>query len=49
VGDEAGRMLLDKAVQRGLLGEMAFVVDRCAIRSPLGLLRRGAHDGLPVG
>jgi hypothetical protein len=48
VGDEAGRVLLHQAVQRGLLGAVAFVVDRGAIGSPLGLLRRGSHDGLPV-
>ena len=42
-------MLLHQAVQRGLLGAVAFVVDRGAIGSPLGLLRRGSHDGLPVG
>jgi hypothetical protein len=39
---------LHHAVQRGLLGSVAFVVDRGAIGSPLGLLRRGLHDGLPV-
>ena len=49
VGDEAGGMLLHQAVQRRLLGAVAFVVDRGAIGSPLGLLRRGSHDGLPVG
>lgn len=49
VGDEAGRMLLHQAVQRGLLGAVAFVVQRGATRRPLGLLRRGVHDGLPVG
>lgn len=49
VGDKAGRVLLHQAVQRGLLGAVAFVVDRGAIGSPLGLLRRGSHDGLPVG
>jgi hypothetical protein len=27
VGDEAGRMLLDQAVQRGLLRSVAFVVE----------------------
>lgn len=35
--DEAGRMLLHQAVQRGLLGVVALVVDRGAIRCPLGL------------
>jgi hypothetical protein len=49
VGDEAGRVLLHQAVQRGLLRTVAFVVDRGAIGRPLGLLRRGSHDGLPVG
>jgi hypothetical protein len=27
---------------------MALVVERGAIRRPLGLLRRGLHDGLPL-
>jgi ABC-type cobalamin transport system permease subunit len=49
VGDEAGRVLLYQAVQRSLFRTVAFVVDRGAIGSPLGLLRRGSHDGLPVG
>ena len=48
-GDEAGRMLLNQAIPRGLLGAVAFVVDRGAIGRPQGLLRRGSHDGLPVG
>jgi hypothetical protein len=47
VGNEAGRVLLHQAVQRGLLGAMAFVVDRDAIRRPLGLPADGLHDGLP--
>jgi hypothetical protein len=46
--DEAGRVLLHQAVQRGLLGAVAFVVDLGPIGSPLGLLRRGLPDGLPV-
>jgi hypothetical protein len=41
VGDEAGRMLLHQAVQRGLLGAVALVVERSAIGYPTGLLRRG--------
>jgi hypothetical protein len=45
----ARRVLLHQAVQRGLLGAVVFVVDRGAIGSPLGVLRRGSHDGLPVG
>ena len=49
VGDEAGRVPLYQAPQRGLLRTVAFVVDRGAIGSPLGLLRRGSHEGLPVG
>lgn len=32
VGDEAGRVLLYQAVQGSLLGTMAFVVERGAIR-----------------
>ena len=48
VCDEAGRVLLHQPVQRGLFGAVAFVVERGAIGSPLGLLRRGSHDGLPV-
>ena len=48
VGDEAGRKLLHQAVQRGLLRAVALLVDRGAIRSPSGLLRRGLRDGLPV-
>jgi hypothetical protein len=49
VRDEAGRVLLHQAVQRGLLGAAALVVQRRDIRRPLGLLRRGSHVGLPVG
>jgi hypothetical protein len=47
VGDEAGRMLLHQPVQGGLLGAVAFVVNRGAIRCPLGLPADGLHDGLP--
>lgn len=42
-------MPLRQAVQTGLLGPAAFAMDRGAIASPLGLLRSGSHDGLPVG
>jgi hypothetical protein len=49
VGDEAGRVLLHQAVQRGLLGAVAFVVERGAIRRPLGLPANGLHDGLLLG
>ena len=47
VRDEAGRVLLHQAVQRGLLGAVAFVVQRGAVRRPLGLPAGGVHDGLP--
>ncbi len=47
VGDEAGRVLLHQAVQRGLLGAVALVVDRGAIRRPLGLPADGLHARLP--
>ena len=45
--DEADRMLLRQAVQGGLLGAVALVVERCAIRRPLGLPADSLHDGLP--
>jgi hypothetical protein len=48
-GNEAGRVLLHQAVQRGLLGAVAFVVERGAIRRPLGLPANGLHDGLLLG
>jgi hypothetical protein len=44
--DEAGRMLLHQPVQSGLLQAVAFVVNRGAIRCPLGLPTDGLHDGL---
>jgi hypothetical protein len=47
VCDEAGRMLLHRVMQRGLLGAVAFVVDRGTIGRPLGL-RRALHDWLQV-
>ena len=47
VGDEAGRVLLHQAVQRGLLRAVALVVDRGAIRRPLGLPADGLHARLP--
>jgi hypothetical protein len=43
VGDEAGRVLVHQAVQRGLLGAVALVRDRSAIGYPTGLLHRGLH------
>ena len=47
VRDEAGRVLLHQAVQRGLLRAVALVVDRGAIRHPLTLQASGLHAGLP--
>ncbi len=49
MGDEAGRVLLQQAVQRGLLRTVALLVDRGAIRRLLGLPADGLHDGLPRG
>ena len=44
---EEGRgVLLQQAVQRGLLGAVALVVDRGAIRLPLGLPTTGLHARL---
>ncbi|MDP1650905.1 MAG: hypothetical protein Q8M01_22310 [Rubrivivax sp.] len=44
---EEGRgVLLHRAVQRGLLGTVALVVDRDAIGHPAGLLHRGLHASL---
>jgi len=45
--DEGRRVLLHQAVQRGLFRAVALVVDRGAIRRPLGLLHRGLHARLP--
>lgn len=39
-------MQAHQAVQRGLLGAVAFVVERGAIRRPLGLPANDLHDGL---
>ncbi len=47
LGEEGRGVLLDKAVQRGLLGAVTFVVDRGAVARPVGLLRRGLHAVLP--
>ena len=45
---EEGRgVLLHQAVKRGLFRAVALVVDRGAIRRPLGLLHRGLHARLP--
>jgi hypothetical protein len=46
VGDEAGRMLLHQAVQRGLLRAMPLEVDRGAVRRPLGRSADGLHARL---
>ncbi|MFO1225318.1 hypothetical protein [Roseateles sp.] len=48
VRDEAGSVLLHHVVQRGLLGAVAFVVERCAGRRLLGLPAAGLQDGLQV-
>ena len=47
LGEEGRGVLLKQAVQRGLLWAVAIVVDRGAIRRPLGLLHRGLHARLP--
>jgi len=49
--DEAGGVLLHEAVQRGLLGVVAFAAERGAFRChrPYKGLRAGCHDGLPKG
>ena len=44
---KSGRVLLHQAVQRGLLGAVAFVVERGAIGRPLGLPADGLHARLP--
>jgi hypothetical protein len=47
VGNEARRVLLHQAVQRGLLGAVALAVDRGAIQCALGLPAEGLHARLP--
>ena len=47
LGEEGRGVLLHQAVQHGLLGAVALVVNRRAIRRPLGLLHRGLHAMLP--
>jgi len=47
VGDEAGRVLLQQALQSGQLRAVALVVDRGVIGRPLRLPADGLHDGLP--
>ena len=44
---EGRGVLLNQAVQRGLLGAVALVVNRGAIRRPLGLPASGLHARLP--
>lgn len=43
LGDEGRSVLLYQAVQRGLLWAVALVVNRGAIRRPLGLPADGLH------
>ena len=45
--EEGGCVLLHQAVQRGLLRAAALVVDRGAVRRPLGLPANGLHTRLP--
>ena len=47
LGEEGRSVLLHQAVQRGLLRAVALVVDRGAIRRPLGLPASGLHARLP--
>ena len=47
LGKEGRRGLLHQAVQRGLFRAVAIVVDRGAIRRPLGLPANGLHARLP--
>jgi len=45
--EEGGGVLLHQAVRRGLLGAVALVMDRGAIRRPLGLPANGLDARLP--
>jgi len=45
--EEGRRVLLHQAVQRGLFRAVALVMDRGAIRRPLGLPANGLHARLP--
>jgi len=47
LGDEGCGVLLHQAVQRGLLRAVALVVNRGAIRRPLGLPADGLQVRLP--
>ena len=46
LGEEGLRVLLHQAVQRGLLGTVALVLDRRASRRPVGLPTEGLHASL---
>ena len=48
LGEESRGVLLNQAVQRGLLGAVALVMNRGAIRRPLGLPANGLHARLPT-
>ena len=47
LGEEGRGVLLHQAVQRGLLGAVAIVVNWGAIGRPLGLPANGLHAWLP--
>ena len=47
LGDEGRSLLLHQTIQRGLLRAVALVVDRGAIRRPLGLAASSLHARLP--
>jgi len=47
LGDEGRSVLLHQPVQRGLFRAVTLVVDRGAIRHPLGLPANGLHARLP--
>ena len=47
LGDEGSRVLLHQSVQRGLFRAVTLMVDRGAIRRPLGLPADGLHAMLP--
>ena len=46
-GEEGRGVLLHQAIQRGLFRAVALVVDRGAVRRPLGLPANGLHARLP--
>lgn len=49
LGEEGRGVLLHQAVQRSLLRAVALVLDRGAIRRPLGLPADGLHAWLQSG